>query len=80
MKESKSLSDNELLQEISNKLSELTALIGIANKDKDDQIKYLVNFGFSNSSISKLVGLPIGTVSSIRNKLNKVKNVKKATA
>jgi hypothetical protein len=73
MKEGQSKSDNELLQEISSKLSELTAIIGIAGKDKNEQVKYLIQFGFSNSEISKLTGLPIGTVSSIRNSLNKKK-------
>jgi hypothetical protein len=66
MKETNGQTEIELLQEISSKLSELTALIGISNKDRDDQIRYLVNFGFSNSDISRIIGIPKGTVDSIR--------------
>jgi hypothetical protein len=73
MKEINHKSDNELLVEISTKLSELIAIIGIANKEKSEQVKYLINLKFSNSAIARLLGLPIGTVSSIRNNLNKKK-------
>jgi hypothetical protein len=55
------------------KLSELIAVIGITNKEKNEQVKYLINQKFSNSDIARLIGLPIGTVSSIRNGLNKKK-------
>lgn len=48
-------SDNELLQEISLKLSELIALNGIRGRDKNEQIKYLVSFGFSNAEIARLL-------------------------
>jgi hypothetical protein len=61
-------SDNELLQEISNKLSELIAINGIANKNKEDQIAYLANQGYSNADISRLIGIPKGTVDGIRAK------------
>jgi hypothetical protein len=74
MKEKISKSDNELLQEISLKLSELIALIGIAGKEKNDQVKYLVDFGFSNLIIARLTGNPVGSISTIRNNLNKKKN------
>jgi len=73
MKENKSKSDNELLLEISTKLTELIAITGIANKEKNEQVKYLINMKFSNSDIARLTGNPIGTVSSIRNGLNKQK-------
>jgi predicted RNA-binding protein Jag len=59
-------SDNQLLQEISEKLSELIALIGITGKQKSEQIKYLVEFGFSNANIARLIGVPKGTVDTIR--------------
>jgi hypothetical protein len=73
MKENKPKSDNEVLLEISDKLSELIAIAGIANKDKNEQVKHLINMKFSNSDIARLTGNPIGTVSSIRNGLNKKK-------
>jgi hypothetical protein len=66
-------SDSELLQEISDKLSELIAINGIAHKERDEQIKYLVNFGFSNSDIARITGMPKGTVDSIRAKFKKKK-------
>ena len=74
MKDNQFKSDNVLLSEISNKLSELIAINGIANKEKDDQINYLINYGFSNSDIARIAGIPIGTVSTIRNRLNKKKS------
>ncbi|HEY5748603.1 MAG TPA: hypothetical protein VIU12_21180 [Chryseolinea sp.] len=73
MKIKQSKSDNELLQEISNKLSELIAISGIANKNKEDQIIYLANQGYSNVDISRLIGIPKGTVDVIRAKSSKNK-------
>lgn len=73
MKTTPNKTDQELLQEISSKLSELIAINGIAGKDKEEQIKYLVNFGFSNSDIARLIGIPKGTVDSIRAKNSKLK-------
>lgn len=73
MKDKIQKSDNELLQEISNKLSELIALNGISRMERDDQIKYLANFGFSNSEIARLTGHPKGTIDMIRAKFAKKK-------
>jgi hypothetical protein len=64
-------SDNELLQEISAKLSELIGIMGIAGKDKKEQIKYLVGYGFSNNDIGRLLGIPKGTIDTIRAKFKK---------
>jgi len=66
MKKNQSKSDNELLAEISSKLTMLIAVIGITNKEKNEQIKYLVNQKFSNSEIAELTGIPLGTVATIR--------------
>lgn len=74
MKENSVKSDNELLQEISSKLSELIAVIGMNGKEKDLQVKYLTDMGFSNSEISRLVGIPKGTVDYIRASFKKKKN------
>jgi hypothetical protein len=65
--------DNELLQEISRKLTEVIALSGLAkvSDKKEDKIRYLVGFGLSNSDISRLTGFPEGTVAPIRAALNK---------
>lgn len=73
MKKNLLKSDNELLHEISNKLSELIALNGIIGKDRDEQIKYLVDFGFSNSEIARLTGNPKGTIDVIRASFTKKK-------
>lgn len=70
MKGNQLKSDNELLTEISAKLSELIALTGMEGKDKNEQIKYLANFGFSNSEIARLTGIPMGTIARIRAGLN----------
>jgi len=71
MKDKRSQSDNELLQEISSKLTQLTAMLGMEGRDKEGQIKYLVNFGLSISEISRLTGYPEGTIKPIRARLNK---------
>ena len=73
MKESGSKSDNELLQEISKKLTELTAMMGLTGRAKDDQIAYLVNYDLTNVEIARLTGFPEGTVGRIRAEKNKLK-------
>lgn len=74
MKATKTKTDTELLEEISNKLSELIALFGIAGKERDQQVKFLVDSGFSNSEISRLMGVPKGTIDMIRASFNKKKS------
>ena len=60
--------ENELslLKEILKKLTELTDVISVQGKEKEDQIKILVNKRYSNGDISDLLGIPKGTVDSIR--------------
>jgi hypothetical protein len=77
MKEQNSKTDNELLREISRKLTELTAIIGLSGRSKDDQISYLANFELTNVEISKLTGFPEGTVGRIRAEKSKQKKIKK---
>ena len=64
-----------LLDEISRKLTELTAVVGLAriSDSKEGRIKYLTGFGLSNSEISRLTGYPEGTVAPIRAGLSKPK-------
>ena len=66
-------SDNELLREISQKLTELTAMIGLSGRAKEDQIAYLANFELTNSQIARLTGFPEGTVGRIRADKSKMK-------
>ena len=66
MKKQESKSDNELLKEISSKLSQLIAINGISGKEKTEQIKYLSNYKFTNLEITRIVGIPEGTVGRIR--------------
>lgn len=63
----------ELLYEISEKLDELVATFLIQGKEKESQINILVNRGYSNSSISNMLGILKGTVDSIRAKIKKKK-------
>lgn len=56
----------ELLKEICIKLDDLISLFAVQGKEKEEQIKIMVNNGYSNSKISKLIGIPKGTVDSIR--------------
>lgn len=59
-------SDNELLQEISAKLSDIFGIMSIAGKDRQEQVKHLVSLGFTNADIARITGMPKGTVDGIR--------------
>ena len=59
-------SDNELLHEISNKLTDLIGVIGINGKERPEQVKFLVGLGLTNADIARLTGIPKGTVDWIR--------------
>ena len=63
----------ELLQEINEKLDDLVASFLIQGKEKEDQIRILVNRKFSNSKIANFLGIPKGTVDGIRAKKKKTK-------
>ncbi|GAH41903.1 unnamed protein product, partial [marine sediment metagenome] len=52
--------------EISSKLGDLISIFAVQGKEKEEQIKIMVNNEYSNSKISKLLGIPKGTVDSIR--------------
>ncbi len=58
----------QLLQEINHKLNTLIGLNAIQGKHKTEQVKILASLGFTNMEISKLIGIPKGTVDSIRAK------------
>lgn len=67
-----------ILNEINEKLDKILATLVIQGKDKEKQINILVSLGFPNSEISKLTGMPKGTVDTIRAKSKKkTKNKKK---
>lgn len=66
MRDNRGKSDNELLQEISSKLTQLIAMNGLSGLEKNDQVRYLVNFDFTILEISRLTGLPSGTVGRIK--------------
>lgn len=57
--------------EILNRLDIIIALLVTQGKEKEEQIKILVNKGFSNGDISQILGIPKGTVDSIRSKFKK---------
>ena len=58
----------DLLQEMNHKLDMLVALTAAQGKDRDDKIKTLAGLEFTNVNISKLLGIPKGTVDMIRAK------------
>ena len=64
----------DLLIEISEKLDNLISLLLVQGKEKEEQIQILVNRAFSNSRISQLLGIPKGTVDTIRAKQSKKKS------
>lgn len=59
-------SEKQLLEEINDKLNMLIGLNAIQDKHKADQIKILTSMGFTNAEISKLTGIPKGTVDTTR--------------
>ena len=61
----------KLLQEISNKLDDLITLFSVQGKGKEEQIKIMADKDYSNSEMGRLLGMPKGTVDTIRAKLNK---------
>jgi Holliday junction resolvasome RuvABC DNA-binding subunit len=69
----KEKTEKQILMEISKKLDNLIGVIAIQGKSRDEQIKVLVSLGFSNAEISKITGVPKGTVDTIRAKIKKGK-------
>ena len=65
--------NEKILNEISTKLDKLIAITVIQGKERDTQIRILASLGVSNSEISKLIGIPKGTVDRIRAGFNKRK-------
>jgi hypothetical protein len=61
-------SEIDLLQEVNNKLNMLVALTAAQGKERDDKIKTLAGLGFTNIDISKLLGIPKGTIDVVRAK------------
>lgn len=72
MKQTKHVNQIDYLADINDKLDTIVALLKINGKERDDQIKILVNMEFSNSQISKLLDIPKGTVDTIRAKQKKL--------
>ena len=58
--------EKQLLEEINDKLNTLIGLNAIQGKHKAGQIKILTSMGFTNAEISKLTGIPKGTVDTTR--------------
>ena len=69
--EKKVLSEIELLREVNVKLDDLITLFIAQGKEKEEQIKIMVDRQYSNSRIASLLGLPKGTVDGIRAKQKK---------
>ena len=56
----------DVLKDISGKLDDLIALVGVQGKDKEEQIMILVEKGYTNSEMAELLGIPKGTIDTIR--------------
>lgn len=57
-------SDTIILKEISKKLDWLIALYSIQGKDPDTQVRILRSLNFTFAEVSKLTGIPDGTLKS----------------
>lgn len=66
-------SENKLLKEMNEKLKILIGLTAIQGKERDDQIKILAGLEYTNVDISKITGIPKGTVDGTRAKIKKEK-------
>lgn len=60
--------EKQILEEINEKLNKLIALSAVQGKNKQEQVKILSSIGFTNVEISKLTGIPKGTVDFTRAK------------
>lgn len=65
--------ERQLLTEISEKLDNLIGIMAIQGRDKDEQVKILTSLEFSNALISKVTGIPKGTVDTTRARIKKGK-------
>ena len=65
--------ERQLLAEISEKLDNLIGIVAIQGRDKEEQVKILTSLEFSNALISKVAGIPKGTVDGIRIRVKKGK-------
>ncbi len=54
--------EKELLKEISEKLDKLIAMSAIQRKEEEKQTRILRSLGFTYEEISKLTGIPKGTL------------------
>lgn len=70
----KKKSVEELLEEISEKLDNLTGLIAIQGKEENLQIKILTSLGFDSKEVGNFLGIPSGT---IRRRNLEMRNIKK---
>lgn len=66
--EQKEKDERKLLQEISNKLDKLIAIVSAQGKDLDTQIAIFTNAGIKSEEISSLTGRPAGTIRRRRSK------------
>ena len=60
-----------ILEEINRKLDILITLQLVNHSERDEMIKKLVLYGFTNKRISDLTGIPKGTVDMVRANLIK---------
>lgn len=52
--------------EVLRKLDIIIGLLAVQNKDKDEQIRVLHDLEFTSKDISKITGIPEGTIGRIR--------------
>jgi DNA-directed RNA polymerase specialized sigma24 family protein len=58
----------DLLQDMNRKLDTLIAITAIQGKERDEKVMTLAGLGFTNVDICQLLGIPKGTVDTIRAK------------
>lgn len=66
------MKENEILK----KLDVIIGLLAAQGKGKDEQIRVLHDLGFVSKDISKITGIPEGTIGRIRSTKLKKKQVK----
>jgi hypothetical protein len=63
--------------EILNKLDTIIGLLAVQGKEKEEQIHILHDLSFTSKDISKITGIPEGTIRRIRSTKFKKKKVQK---
>jgi hypothetical protein len=67
----KDLSEKQPLEQVVEGLDKVMLAIALQGRPKEEQIKYLASFDYSNSEMANILAIPKGTIDGIRANLSK---------